>query len=64
MKNKTEEKVSKLIDQLQNEQEPVNDSEWQSGYNNGLARAVELLCEFYRTAEVQERREEIIKIEK
>ena len=56
MKNKTEEKVSKLIDQLQNEQEPVNDSEWQSGYNNGLVRALELLCEFYRATEVQERR--------
>jgi len=56
MKSKIEKKTEELIDQLQNEQEPVNDSEWQSGYNNGLVRALELLCEFYRATEVQERR--------
>ena len=54
MKNRIEKKIEEFIHQLQNEQEPVNDSEWQSGYNNGLVRAVELLCEFYRTEEVQE----------
>jgi hypothetical protein len=50
--NEIEKKINELINQLQDEQEPVNDSEWQSGYNNGLARAVELLCEFYRTTNV------------
>lgn len=54
MKNKIEKKISELIKKLQNEQSPVNGSEWQSGYNNGLARADELLCDFYASAEVQE----------
>lgn len=53
MKNKIEKKISELIEQLQDEQEPVNGVDWISGYNNGLARAVELLCEFYRSADVQ-----------
>lgn len=53
IKNKIEMKISELINQLQDEQEPVDGSEWHSGYNNGLARAVELLCEFYNSAEVQ-----------
>lgn len=53
MENMIEKKIKELIDQLQDEEEPVNGREWVSGYNNGLARAVELLCEFYRSAEVQ-----------
>jgi len=50
MKNKLEEKISEIINQLENEKEPVNGSDWQCGYNNGLARAVELLCDFYNSS--------------
>jgi len=44
-----EELIRNLIKQIQDEEEPTNGSEWQSGYNNGLARVDELLCELYRT---------------
>lgn len=47
MKNKLQEKISNIITQLENEKEVVNGSDWQSGYNNGLTRAIELLCELY-----------------
>ncbi len=39
--------VHYILTQLENEKEVVNGSDWQSGYNNGLTRAVELLCELY-----------------
>lgn len=42
------EKISNIIKQLENEKELV-DCEWQSGYNNGLTRAIELLCKFYNS---------------
>lgn len=53
MENEIANKITDLINQLQEEQEPTEGREWVSGYNNGLARAVELLCEFYRSPEVQ-----------
>ena len=40
-------KVEKLIKKLESEKEPVNGNEWTSGYNNGLTRAITLLCELH-----------------
>jgi hypothetical protein len=53
MKNKLEEKISNIIKQLENEKEVVNGNDWQSGYNNGLTRAIGLLCELYNSNTVQ-----------
>lgn len=48
-KQDSRDKIRILIEQLESEAEPVNGNEWQSGYNNGLARAVGLLCEILKT---------------
>ena len=39
--------IAHIIELLQDEQEAVNGNDWQSGYNNGLARAVVFLCNLH-----------------